>query len=173
VVRLSQARKGYGRPPRRQDNWSGKRVRCLFSRRDTRLACVALLPLRRLGALIVACKDGTPVARRSVMRMTNGPPDSAAKERKLFVAWTRELVQAVVDLAVSGEPEGEKKSASIHVIFFDRYEQRLMLEALGRNFPPILQATPPCTTSSPSLPPSTRPLPAISTRRFAPSRTSP
>jgi hypothetical protein len=44
---LSQARKGYGRPPRRQDNWSGKRVRCLFSHRDTRLTCVALLPLRR------------------------------------------------------------------------------------------------------------------------------
>src|SRR5215470_13260130 len=96
-----------------------------------------------LGALVVACKDGTPVGRRSVVRMTSGPPDSAAKERQLFVDWTRGLVQAVVDLAVSGEPEGEKKSAPIHVIFFDRYEQRLMLEALGRNFPPILQATPP------------------------------
>jgi hypothetical protein len=96
-----------------------------------------------LGALVVACKDGTPVGRRSVVRLTSGPPDSTAKERQLFVEWTRELVQAVVDLAVSGEPEGEKKSAPIHVIFFDRYEQRLMLEALGRNFPPILQNTPP------------------------------
>jgi hypothetical protein len=96
-----------------------------------------------LGALVVACKDGNPVSRRSVVRMTNGPPDSAGKERKLFVDWTRELVQAVVDIAVSGEPKGEKKSAPIHVIFFDRYEQRLMLEALGRNFPPILQHTPP------------------------------
>ena len=57
--------------------------------------------------------------------------------------WTRELVQAVVDLAVSGAPPGEKKSAPIHVIFFDRYEQRLLLEALARNFPPILEATPP------------------------------
>jgi tetratricopeptide (TPR) repeat protein len=96
-----------------------------------------------LGALVVACKDGTPVGRRAVVRMTSGPPDSAAKERQLFVDWTRDLVQAVVDLAVSGEPEGEKKSAPIHVIIFDRYEQRLMLKALGRNFPPILQNTPP------------------------------
>jgi hypothetical protein len=96
-----------------------------------------------LGALVVACKDGTPVGKRAVVRMTDGPPDSAAEERQLFVAWTRELVQAIVDLAVSGEPEGEKKSAPIHVIFFDRHEQRLMLEALGRNFPMILQATPP------------------------------
>lgn len=52
-------------------------------------------------------------------------------------------VKAVVDLAVSDAPPGEKKSAPIHVIFFHRYEQRLMAEALGRNFPPILQATPP------------------------------
>src|SRR5262249_56046958 len=36
-----------------------------------------------LGALVVACKDGTPVSRRSVVRMTSGPPDSAAKERQL------------------------------------------------------------------------------------------
>jgi hypothetical protein len=100
-----------------------------------------------LGALVVACKDGTPVGKRAVVRMTSGPPDSAGKERKLFVEWTRELVQAVVDLAVSGEPEGEKKSAPIHVIFFDRYEQRLMLEALGRNFPPSSSTRHPCTTS--------------------------
>ena len=75
--------------------------------------------------------------------MTDGPPDTVAKERQLFVDWTKELVQAVVDLAVSDEPPGEKKSAPIHVIFFDRHEQRLMLEALARNFPPILQNTPP------------------------------
>ena len=48
-----------------------------------------------------------------------------------------------MDLAVSGAPAGEKKSAPIHVIFFDRYEQRVMLEALARNFPPILKNTPP------------------------------
>jgi hypothetical protein len=96
-----------------------------------------------LGALVVACKDGTPANRRAVVRMTNGPPDSVAKERKLFVDWTRDLVKAVVDLAASDAPAGEKKSAPIHVIFFNRYEQRLLLDALSRNFPPILQATPP------------------------------
>lgn len=96
-----------------------------------------------LGALVVACKDGTPIKRRAVVRMTNGPPDSVAKERKLFVDWTRELVKAVVDLAVSDAPKGEKKLAPIHVIFFNQYEQRLLLDALARNFPPILQATPP------------------------------
>ena len=53
------------------------------------------------------------------------------------------MLKAVVDLAVSEGPTGEKKSAPIHVIFFDRYEQRVMLEALARNFPPIIKATPP------------------------------
>jgi len=96
-----------------------------------------------LGALVVACKDGTPVARKAVVRLLDSPPDTVAKERQLFMAWTRELVQAVVELAVSGGPEGEKKSAPIHVIFFDRHEQRVMLEALARNFPPILKNTPP------------------------------
>jgi hypothetical protein len=96
-----------------------------------------------LGALVVACKDGIPVSRRAVVHMTNGPPDSVAKERKLFVDWTRELVQTVVELAVSDAPPGDKKSAPLHVIFFNRYEQRLLLEALARNFPPIIHATPP------------------------------
>lgn len=96
-----------------------------------------------LGALVVACIDGSPVARRAVVRLTDGPPESAAAERRLFMDWTRELVQAVVDLAVSAAPPEEKKSAPIHVVFFDRHEQRVMLEALARNFPPILKHTPP------------------------------
>jgi hypothetical protein len=96
-----------------------------------------------LGALVVACKDGSPFARRAVVRMTDGPPDSARKERQLFADWTRDLVQAVVGLSVSGAADGEKKSAPIHVVFFDRHEQRVMLEALARNFPPILKNTPP------------------------------
>ena len=98
-----------------------------------------------LGALVVACKDGVPdlAGRRAIVRMTDGPPETATLERQLFVDWTRELVKAVVDLAAPGEKKDGKNTAPIHVIFFDRYEQRLLLEALGRNFPPILKATPP------------------------------
>jgi hypothetical protein len=96
-----------------------------------------------LGALVVACKDGSPVGRRAVVRLSDGPPDTTAKERRLFQTWTKELLTAVVELAQGATPPGEKKSAPIHVVFFDRYEQRVMLEGLARNFPPILTNAPP------------------------------
>jgi hypothetical protein len=96
-----------------------------------------------VGGLVVAREDGSPVGRRAVVRLTNGPPDTATKERQLFQTWTKELLQAVVELAQDETPPAEKKSAPIHVVFFDRHEQRVMLEALARNFPPILEATPP------------------------------
>jgi hypothetical protein len=96
-----------------------------------------------LGALVVARKDGSPVGKRAVVRLTDGPPDTVAKERELFQGWTRELLKAVVELAVCDVPPGEKKSAPLHVVFFDRHEQRVLLEALARNFSPILKATPP------------------------------
>jgi hypothetical protein len=96
-----------------------------------------------LGGLVVVCKDGQPAARRAVVRITDGPPDTAAKERTLFAEWTRDLAKAVVDLAISGAADGGPKSAPIHIVFFDRHEQRVLLEGLARNFPPILEHTPP------------------------------
>lgn len=64
-----------------------------------------------LSALVVAHKDGTPFARRAVVRLTDGPPDTEQKERQLFVDWTAELVRAVVAVAVSGTPAGHPKTA--------------------------------------------------------------
>lgn len=93
-----------------------------------------------LGALAVACRDGVPVERRAVVRLTDGPPDSAARERDLFVAWTRDLLHAVMAIA---QPGAHPKRTPIHIVFFDRHEQRLMLEGLVRNFPAMLEQTPP------------------------------
>jgi hypothetical protein len=98
-----------------------------------------------LGALVVACENGVPAParRRPVVRMTTTPPQSAAAERQLFVDWSRDLAKAVVELAAPGKRSDGKNTAPVHVVFYDRYEQRLLLEGLARNFPPILQNTPP------------------------------
>jgi hypothetical protein len=54
-----------------------------------------------LGGLVVACRDGSPDPRRrrAVVRMTEGPPREASRERQLLVDWTRDLLEAVVSLA--------------------------------------------------------------------------
>ncbi len=99
-----------------------------------------------LGALVVACKDGEAVARRWVVHLTEGPPNSSARERKLYVAWSHDLLQAVLEVAQSAQSEpGEEptKRAPIHIVFFDRQEQRFLLEGLARNFPAMLERTPP------------------------------
>lgn len=96
-----------------------------------------------LGALVVANRAGAADARRTVLALADGPPDTDAKERELLVRWAGDVVRAVVDLAVSGAPDGEPKTAPIHVVFFDRHEQRVLLEALARNFPPVLKHNPP------------------------------
>jgi hypothetical protein len=98
-----------------------------------------------LGGLVVGCEGGepSPSRRRSLVRMTDGPPESAADERALFEGWTRALVEAVCEVAHAVEGEDGTRRAPIHVVFYDRREQRRLLEALARNFPPILRHTPP------------------------------
>jgi hypothetical protein len=93
-----------------------------------------------LGALVVACKDGQPVERRAVVRMTEGPPTSSDLERGLFASWSRELLETVMEAAQSDE---RPKAAPVHLVFFGNHEQRLMLEGLARNFPAMLEHTPP------------------------------
>jgi hypothetical protein len=95
-----------------------------------------------LGALVVASEGGveTPGRRRAVVRITDGPPDTQEKEQALLVEWIEETLRAVVELAAPDE-NGEP-SAPIHLVFFNRYEQRVLLDALARHLPTIMSATP-------------------------------
>jgi len=92
-----------------------------------------------LAALVVGAKEGkpSPARRRFVVTTSDGPPTDADQELDLFVAWTRDLLKAVEEVAAPA------REAPVHFVFFDRHEQRLMLEALARNFPPILRSSPP------------------------------
>jgi len=95
-----------------------------------------------LGALVVACADGvpTPARRRSVVHLMEAPPVSDEQERDLFLRWTTATIRAIVELAAP-DREGQPR-APIHLIFYDTFEQRVLLEGLGRHAESVLGATP-------------------------------
>jgi hypothetical protein len=95
-----------------------------------------------VGSLVVATEDGVerPERRRSIIRMTDGPPETAAAEERLLLDWIEATLRAVAELAAPG-PAGER-AAPIHLIFFDRYEQQVLLDALARHFARVVGATP-------------------------------
>ena len=95
-----------------------------------------------LGSLVVAATRGeeSPQRRRTVVHLTDGPPASAEAEEQLFVGWIRDTLRAIVELAApddAGQPR-----APIHLIFWDRFEQRILLDGLGRHAGSVLGATP-------------------------------
>src|SRR5205823_3943969 len=101
-----------------------------------------------LGAQIAASEGGreSPGRRRSIVRMLEGPrgqdhpADTVEAERGLLVGFVRELMRGIVEVAA---PDAEgRPSAPIHLIFFNHFEQRLLLDALARHFTSILEATP-------------------------------
>jgi hypothetical protein len=94
-----------------------------------------------IGALITGNEGGAPApARRgAVVAMTGQAPDEAG-ERALLVDWIERTIRAIAEVAAPDE-DGELK-APIHLIFFNSFEQRLLLGALGRHAREILAATP-------------------------------
>jgi hypothetical protein len=94
-----------------------------------------------LGALVVANEHGQESIqrRRSVVRLAEGPPESDEVEADLLREWITAVLQAVVEVAAS-DAEGEK-NAPIHLVFFNNFAQRTLLDACGRHARAILGAT--------------------------------
>lgn len=95
-----------------------------------------------VGALVAACENGmeVPHRRRSVVRMTDGPPVTPAHEEGLLRTWIDETLRAIVETAAPDE-EGLPR-APIHLIFFSAREQEALLEALARHFTRLAASTP-------------------------------
>ncbi|MDP9363273.1 MAG: AAA domain-containing protein [Chloroflexota bacterium] len=95
-----------------------------------------------LGSLVVASEGGAepPHRRRTVVHLADGPPVTAEAEAGLFTRWVSDTIRAIVELAAPDE-DGEPR-APIHLIFFDRFDQRRLLEGLGRHAGTVLGATP-------------------------------
>ncbi len=94
-----------------------------------------------LGALVAGAEGGqaVPHRRRSIVCLTDGPPDDV-REEALFVEWVEQTIRAIVELAAPDE-QGQP-NAPVHLIFYDRYDQRCLLEGLGRHSETVFGATP-------------------------------
>ncbi|HEU5327935.1 MAG TPA: AAA domain-containing protein [Thermomicrobiales bacterium] len=92
------------------------------------------------GALVVACEAGVEARSRTVVELAQGPPDTAEREEGLLLRWLAQTIAAIVELAAPDE-RGEP-CAPIHLIFWNAFAQRILLDALARHFETVLAATP-------------------------------
>ena len=95
-----------------------------------------------IGSLVTASEQGEvrPDRRKLIVHSVDRPPDTELAERELLLNWIDETMRAVVDLA--SPDESGKKQAPLHLIFFNRFDQDLFLDALARHAESILTATP-------------------------------
>ena len=95
-----------------------------------------------LGALVVASENGveTTERRRSIVHLAEGPPASPEVEGALLLRWLDDTVRAIVELAAP-DADGQPR-APIHLIFWNSFEQRMLLDGLARHAASIFAATP-------------------------------
>lgn len=95
-----------------------------------------------LGALVAASEGGkeTDARRRTIVEIADGPPDSTATEQALFLRWIAAVLRAVVEVAAPDDTGAMR--APVHLIFFNRHAQQLLLEGLARHLGAIFGATP-------------------------------
>lgn len=93
-----------------------------------------------VGAKIVAHEGGMAKSERSVVQMTNTPPDAPAKEAALFGNWISQIWRAVAELACL-DAEGLRK-APIHLVFWNGYGESALMDALTRNLAALKEAAP-------------------------------
>jgi hypothetical protein len=95
-----------------------------------------------LGALVSGAEAGEerPERRRAILHIAAGSPADDAIEAELLRGWIRETIAAIAEVAAPDE-EGQPR-APIHLIFYDSYDQRVLLAALGRHLNGVFGATP-------------------------------
>lgn len=89
----------------------------------------------QLAALVVANVAGIPTRRKHIVHSASTPPETPEQESALFARWIEETILTIAELA-----EGDE--VPIHLIFWNDYGQKTLLEALARNLPPMVAAAP-------------------------------
>ncbi len=94
-----------------------------------------------LGARVVGHEGGeaSPERTRSIVRLADTAPESDDVEGALLRDWIADVLAAVVEVAAP-DAEGQP-AAPIHLVFFNQFAQRLLLDACGRHLRDILGAT--------------------------------
>ena len=94
-----------------------------------------------LGALITGAENGQtqPQRRRTIVELAAGPPETPEMEATLVRTWIEKTIAAIAEVAAL-DPEGNR-SAPIHLVFFDAYDQRVLMNALGRHLGAVFGAT--------------------------------
>ena len=94
-----------------------------------------------IGSLITGNAGGVPdpARRRSVVTIADRVPDEQV-ERDLLVTWIDATIRGIAEIAAP-DADGQP-NAPIHLIFFNSFEQRLLLQALSRHARDVLSATP-------------------------------
>ncbi|HEU5424127.1 MAG TPA: DNA helicase, partial [Nitrolancea sp.] len=92
------------------------------------------------GSLAVARRAGKPVRRRSLVHLAPAPVADGDAERELLVAWVRDTLRAIVELA---EPDAQgEPNAPVHLVLFNSFGRDLLLQGLARHFETVLGLTP-------------------------------
>ncbi len=96
----------------------------------------------QVGALVVGHEAGNASShrRRTVIATTDGPPDSLEREGDLFIGWIADVLTAISEVAAP-DSEGQPR-APIHLVFYDAYTQKILLDGLARHHGRVLATTP-------------------------------
>jgi hypothetical protein len=129
--------KGYGSLPYSDAEHNPNLVRIFIDAQHDYL----LDRLYLIGSLVVANERGAPAPERrcTIVEMTPGPPEEVT-ERDMLVRWIDGTIRALA--AVAAPDDEGMPTAPIHLIFYNGFEQRLLLQALSRHAREILAATP-------------------------------
>ncbi len=93
-----------------------------------------------VSARITAAGDGQEAGARTLVRFCEAPPDTAEAERELLTEFAQRVVAAVTEKAMP-DAEGERR-APLHLVFWNRYTMRLLLDGLDRHRSSLSAAVP-------------------------------
>ena len=80
---------------------------------------------------LAAARVTGPQGTRTVVRLAGGPPDTPAAEASLLTSWVSDLFGAVLQVAMADDRG--RPTAPIHLVFWNDYTRRVLLDALGRS----------------------------------------